>query len=59
MKTLTTIELLRRRERRHAKRHPQAFTDPGAENTARIVAAYASRLFTGRNRAWRKCPALI
>jgi hypothetical protein len=59
MKNLTTIQLLRRRERRHAKRHPMAFIDPGAANTARVMTAYASRLMTGRNRAWCKCPALI
>lgn len=59
MKTLTTIQLIRRRERRHEKRHPMAFTDPGAERTPRVIAAYANRLMTGRNRAWRKCPSLI
>lgn len=59
MKPLTTIQLIRRRERRFAKRHPMAFTDPGATDTARVIATYATRLMTGRNRAWRKCPALI
>lgn len=59
MKTLSTIQLIRRRERRFAKRNPMAFTDPGAADTARVIAAYAHRLMTGRNRAWRKCPALF
>lgn len=59
MKPLTSFQLIRRRERRHEKRHPMAFTDPGAERTPRVIAAYANRLMTGRNRAWRKCPALI
>lgn len=51
MKTLTTFQFFRRRERRHEKRHPMAFTDPGAERIPRVIAAYANRLMTGRNRA--------